>query len=1005
MRYLLFLLPVLIFFQGYSQSSRPEGYGRTVSLNKLSWKIATDSTNTGIEKKWFLNPPSAKSRPTKIPWVIQDIFHDYHGVAWYWAEFENPENIPAAAKCLLKFHAVDYKAQIWLNGNPVGMHEGSEFAFELDVTTALKKGKKNLLVVRVLNPTYEPIDGISLKETPSSLKNYPFSSNAVYNAGGITGDVELRVVPPVRINDLFTEADWKTGKVKLHLTIKNELPRSVLSSLTIKITNERKGKPYLAGIFKQSLATGENKLILNIQVDDHQLWSPNDPVLYRVQAEVNAGAIDEQVAKFGFRDFRYEDGYFRLNGKRIFLKGCNFSTHYPVSYSVPLNEDMLRRDVVNLKALGFNFVRIPFGCANPRIMDLYDELGLLVHQEHYGSWQMGEFGKAEPPKHAGWQVRMEDRFQESVQRLIKRDRNHPSIVMWGCLNEMHDGLIFRKAVQALPELRKLDPTRVFVLNSGRFDNDKQIGSISNPGSVEWDVPESALRDWHPYVWMPYTERTLDELSGKTHTTDQKLFISETGLCAPLDLPSELGDYQRLGKEKADDARYFKRQFNKFLADWQRFDLGKIWSGPKEYIEDAYKTAGLIRETAESSIRSNPFLIAYAPTNGVADYSMGESIATNFRRLKPQLIRSVLLSNSDLRWCLRTEPQSIYSEEKINIALSISNLDVLKPGKYSASIEIMNPAREKIFTKKITLNIPDQDGAKQPAFAYEVWNETVTVSGRPGNYQVLVTLDEGATVDGGNIDFYVSERIAPVSGGTPVVSLGNDPVVEAWLSKYKITTTSLSSSDSGKRQLIIVSGRKALDSLTMMAIARQMQLGSMIMFLTPEPLKRGAKPTGWLPLEKKGTLAPMDDVGGYYRSDRWSKPHPFFCGLPTGGMMDYKYFRNVISKNALAQEYDTRATGPHTFAELTEPLTYPTETLCGAIRLSHTYCSGIQLGIWNFGAGFFVLNTLNIVNNLDKDPAADRLMLNLIQHGSKNTGLDKKPMIENFEKKLKLIGYN
>ena len=101
-----------------------------------------------------------------------------------------------------------------------------------------------------------------------------------------------------------------------------------------------------------------------------------------------------------------------------------------------------------------------------------------------------------------------------------------------------------------------------------------------------------------------------------------------------------------------------------------------------------KHAASIRETAESAIRSNPYVVSYTPTNGVADAVAGESIATNFRRLKPELIESVLLSNASIRWCMRTEPQSIYRGNKIKLMVSFSNLDALPPGKYPATVMVM-----------------------------------------------------------------------------------------------------------------------------------------------------------------------------------------------------------------------------------------------------------------------------------------------------------------------------
>ena len=665
-------------------------YTQTISLNGTDWRIAIDSNNLGREKKWYKSPPVSDSRQTPVPWVIQDIFHDYHGVAWYWREFEIPENPHRGGRTLLKFFAVDYLADVWVNGKVVGHHEGSETPFDLDITEVLNPGGKNLLVVRVLNPTYQPIDNIALKDTPSGAKQYPVSGNAAYNSGGIISFVDLLVAPAAYIRDLFVVPDWKTGKVKIQTTVTNTQHGEMPSFLSLRISEARTGVPITLENSTRILPSGNVTFETEIQQSQYKLWCPEDPNLYRVTATLETfgrSSVDERSVRFGFRDFRFENGYFRLNGKRIFLKGSNFGTHYPIGYTVPLYEDMLRRDVVNMKALGFNFVRIPFGCPNPRVLDIYDELGIMVQMEHYGCWQMGDYGEYKFPKPDNWEDLLLTRFESSIKGVIIRDRNHAGVVMWGLLNEVPDGKLFRKAVELLSSLRNLDPSRIIVLNSGRYDRVKDIGSMSNPGSFGWDIGEDELKDWHPYVWMPYSPKTLDELSGRSNTSGQRFYISETGLCFPIDLPSELSDYKQWGKEQCDEARYFKRQYDKFLADWKKFDLSSCWARPEEYIREAYKTAASLRETAETAIRSNPYVVSYIPTNSVADGYGGESVATNFRRLKPEMINPVLLANASLRWCLSTEPQSLYKGEKVRLRVSFSNLDVLKPGRYPATIKV------------------------------------------------------------------------------------------------------------------------------------------------------------------------------------------------------------------------------------------------------------------------------------------------------------------------------
>ena len=90
-------------------------------------------------------------------------------------------------------------------------------------------------------------------------------------------------------------------------------------------------------------------------------------------------------------------------------------------------------------------------------LDLCDELGLMIYEESFAGWFL-----ADSPK-------MKERFDREVSDMIRRDRNHPCVVMWGLLNETPDGPVFRHAVEMLPFVRSLDETRVVMLNSGRFD--------------------------------------------------------------------------------------------------------------------------------------------------------------------------------------------------------------------------------------------------------------------------------------------------------------------------------------------------------------------------------------------------------------------------------------------------------------------------------------------------------------------------------------------------------
>lgn len=430
-----------------------------ISLDGEKWLLATDPTNVGRDKKWF-EAPQPDARPTRVPWIIQDAFPGYHGVAWYWREFTAPANRHAQGRYLLRFWAVDYKADVWLNGLRVGGHEGGETPFTLDVTEAIKPLGPNRLAVRVLNPTHQRIDGIVLSETPHRNKVIPYRAGASYNHGGIVDSVELLVVPPVRIEDLFARPEAKSGKIRVQVKARNAGKREASSQFEFTVAPAASGETLQRIVLDRKLPPGDTFVETELYVGQPRLWDLNEPNLYRVTARVqvkDSSSVDEHSVRCGFRDFTFEKGYFRLNGRRLFLRCSHTGNHCPVGLQLPPEKDMLRRDLLSVKVMGFNAIRFIAGLATRYQLDLCDEIGLLIYEEPYGSWCL-----ANSPQMAA-------RYNQGLTEMILRDRNHPSVVIWGLLNETPDGPVFRNALAALPMVRELDDTRMVMLNSGRWD--------------------------------------------------------------------------------------------------------------------------------------------------------------------------------------------------------------------------------------------------------------------------------------------------------------------------------------------------------------------------------------------------------------------------------------------------------------------------------------------------------------------------------------------------------
>ncbi|MBS1852535.1 MAG: glycoside hydrolase family 2 [Acidobacteria bacterium] len=418
------------------------------------WLLATDPSHAGMQEQWW-RAPRKEAKPAQVPWGIQGTYPGYHGVVWYWREVSFPSHPYPGGRYLLKFWDVDYLAEVWVNGISVGRHEGSQAVFVFDVTQAAKPGAGNQICVRVLDPTKEPIEGVVDGEAPHGCW-----TGSSLRSGGILDSVELLLTPQVRIADIAAFPQAANGQIQLKITVHNAGPKAAPAQLLLTCAPAASGEILAAQTIVRDMPPGETVVEASLQIEQHRRWELHDPFLYRVSAQISSGnqeSIDEASTRCGFRDFRFENGYFRLNGRRIFLRCSHSGSDSPVGVRVPENPDLLRRDLVNSKAMGFNMIRFIAGLPRRFQLDLCDELGLMVYEESYASWMMRN------------SPHMAERFNRSLEAMIRRDRNHPSIVIWGLLNETGNGPIFQHAITTLPRVRALDPSRLVLLGSGRFD--------------------------------------------------------------------------------------------------------------------------------------------------------------------------------------------------------------------------------------------------------------------------------------------------------------------------------------------------------------------------------------------------------------------------------------------------------------------------------------------------------------------------------------------------------
>ena len=493
------------YFPVTAAVAQPQPVSSMVQSLNGTWLLATDPKNAGRDQQWF-KAPQSEAVPAKVPWIIQDAFPGYHGVAWYWRDFVPPANPHPRGRSLLRFWGVDFSAEVWLNGLAVGRHEGGETPFVLDVTDSLKVGATNRLAVRVLNPTLEPIDGLVLSQTPRQARVIPYGAGSAYNCGGITESVELLLAPVVRVEDLYAAPNPKSGVIHIEVNVRNSTSETARGRLEFTVAPASGGETLQVVALEQAFAPGDSQIKTELKINQPHLWDLNDPFLYRVTARVVAGAdvsMDERSVRCGFRDFRFENSCFRLNGRRTFLRCSHTCNHFPIGQRLPHDPDLARRDLLDVKAMGFNAIRFIWGGAERYQLDLCDEIGLMVYEESFASMALDVSPK------------MPELFDRSVGELIRRDRNHPSIVIWGLLNEAGNNPAFHHATQMLPLVRSLDSTRMVFLNAGRYDNQLAAGSgpfskvhrwSGSAGGEPWVVfnPESEpIETPFGFAWPPH----------------------------------------------------------------------------------------------------------------------------------------------------------------------------------------------------------------------------------------------------------------------------------------------------------------------------------------------------------------------------------------------------------------------------------------------------------------------------------------------------------------------
>ncbi len=411
------------------------------------------------------------------------------GIGWYRKTFTIPSDY-TGKKVFIEFDGAYMNSQVWLNGTLLGTRPYGYSSFEYDLTPYLNVGGSNVIAVRLNN-------------------NQPTSR--WYSGSGIYRNVWLTVLDPVHVGycGMFVttptvSSSSATANVSTKILNQGSSAKSVSLKTTIidaegnSVASNTSSATSIAG-------SGSNTFSQNLTVTNPHLWSPASPYLYTVQTQVivDGNVLDTYSSTLGIRYFNFSStSGFSLNGVNMKINGV--CLHHDLgSLGAAVNYRAIERELQIMKDMGCNAIRTSHNPPDPQMLEICDRLGLMVMDEAFDCWETGKTTNDYHLYFNNW-------AQTDLQAMVTRDRNHPSIIMYGVGNEIPSPTV-ATATKLKNWVKDIDSTRPVTWGCFAVDmGDELHQSVA-----------SAL-DLVGYNYFPYMYD-----SGHNNHPERKMFGSET----------------------------------------------------------------------------------------------------------------------------------------------------------------------------------------------------------------------------------------------------------------------------------------------------------------------------------------------------------------------------------------------------------------------------------------------------------------------------------------------
>lgn len=962
---------VSIGLQAFVSTAQGQSAPREVVSLDGTWEIVFDPRNKGREGQWQRQDvfsSRADRREIRVPSCWEEIEKDYEGVGFYGRRFQVPKDWEGRA-VRVQFDAVNYIAEVYVNDHVVGRHEGGYGPLEFRVDDLLKFGEENFVSLRVIGPIVaedKVIDGIGQSDMPHWR-------GAI--AGGIWQSVRLIATGTAFVDDVFLEPRLADDTVGVHVTLENaeHVGRSVDVTVSIRSADEPE-KVVAEEITTLKLVPGPSEQSWTLAMPDARYWSPDDPQLYLAAVRITEGAsmLDVENVRFGMRELTIRNNKFELNGKPIYIKAAFFEGLYPTGLARPDNPEMARREIQLAKECGFNMIRPWRKPPPPMWLDLCDEMGVMV------------IGGLPIECMRRWPTvtpHLRDRIENEVRSAVLRDRNRACIVQWEIFNEiMREDLERLKHAMSMLA-RRLDPTRLILDESGGFAGGS---NIYLPHEYEPEV----FNDVHSYPGAPLNDTSYDKFltlsktpeeieamglsAGRftaSKTTPGRLtVVSEIGYGSLPDLVDNNARFAKDGNAIVPPYRYHNQLAQSFRDVLKENGLDSIYPDLQKFCLDQQEIHSQGNKRMLEAIRSNSSTGGYAVhalTGG--DWVLGAGLIDLFRNPKGSYW-GTKEGNQPRYLALRVRPRNVYASQGAKI--TITGINDLTDVTGTLTVDVISADGTSVFQ--------EEQGISLVSGVAPIFEAELDAKDLAGSYtaRARLTGGDGSVVaeNSVTVDVFTDEQLAVPKA--KIAILDNNNSLRPFLKSRGITYVEFGA-ETPKSLPVFVSkafANRPQPRARFAELQKFVQQGGTAVYL--ETVQRWAQNPFWggkLPSED---VLPVDatvhrSVGLWICVSHIVTDHPVFNGLPTKSMMGQTY------ENVWAPQTLMGIDGELIVASVSHDWHQGEKDAQNYLGPDAAWC-GMDLGIVAKGRGRYILSSMRIVENLGKDPVADRILLNLIR---------------------------